>query len=95
MYSITTYTRHKYLAITLSKTRFFSSATQLKPCRAGLGTGRVTHRKYCHEGPYFVLSFLRLLFCLFCGVIFKREMKSILSMKIDIFTAFQLLTWTG
>ena len=94
MYSITTYTRHTYLAMTLSKTWFFSSATQLKPCRAGLGTGRVTYRKYCHEGPYFVLSFLHLLFCLFCGVIFKREMKSILSVKIDIFTAFQLLTWT-
>ena len=45
----------------------------------GLGTGRVTHREYRHEGPYFVLSFLRLLFCLLCGVIFKRELKSILS----------------
>ena len=45
----------------------------------GLGTGRVTHREYRHEGPYFVLSFLCLLFRLLCGVILKRELKSILS----------------
>ena len=73
MYSITTYTRHTYLAITPSKTRFFSSATQLKPCRAGLGTGRVTHCKYCHEGPYFVLSFLRLLFAYFVVLFLKGK----------------------
>ena len=53
--------RNTYLAITLAKC-FFSSATQVKPCRAGLGIGWVTHREYRREGPYFVLSFLSLLF---------------------------------
>ena len=54
--------RNTYLAITLAKKMFFSSATQVKPCRAGLGIGWVTHREYRREGPYFVLSFLSLLF---------------------------------
>ena len=61
------------------KTRLFSSATQVKPCRAGLRTGWITHREYCREGPFFVLSFLFLLSCLLCEVIFKSVLKIILS----------------
>ena len=38
-----------------------------------------THREYRFEGPYFALSFPLLLFCILCGVIFKRVLKSILS----------------
>ena len=34
-----------------------SGAPQVKPCRAGLGFGWVTHREYRREGPYFFLSF--------------------------------------
>ena len=49
-------------------TRFCSSATQDEPCRAGLGTGWVTHREYRREGLYFVLPFLLLNFCVLCGV---------------------------
>ena len=61
------------------KTRLLSSATQVKPCRAGLRTGWVTHGEYCREGPFFVLSFLFLLSCLLCDVIFKSVLKIILS----------------
>ena len=61
------------------ETRFFRSATQVKPCRAGLGIGWVTHREYRREGPYFVLSFLFLFFCVSYGVIFKSAVKSIFS----------------
>ena len=61
------------------ETRFFSSATQVKPCQAGLGTGWVTHCEYRREFPYFALSFLLLLFCILCGVIFKSVLKSIVS----------------
>ena len=43
------------------------------PCRAGW----VTYCGYRHESPYFVLSFLVLLFCVLCGV--KSVMKSIFS----------------
>ena len=46
--------------------------------KSGLGTGWVTHREYRREGPCFVLSFLLLLFCVLCGVIFKSVLKSIL-----------------
>ena len=61
------------------KTRFFSSATKVKPCQAGLGTGWVTHCEYRREGPYFVLSFLLPLFSVLCSVIFKSVLKSIIS----------------
>ena len=61
------------------ETRFFSSATQVKPCQAELGTGWVTHCEYCREFPYYALSFLLLLFCTLCGVIFKSVLKSIVS----------------
>ena len=57
----------------------FSGAYQVKPRRAGLRTGWVTHRDYRREGPYFILSFLLLHFCILCGVIFKCVLKSILS----------------
>ena len=55
-----------------AKLGFFlvSSAIQIKPCQSGLGTGWVTHRENRRDGPYFVLSLL--LFCVLCGVIFKR-----------------------
>ena len=66
-----------------SETRFFSGATQVKPCRAGLGTGWVTHREYRREGPYFALSFLLLLFSILCGVIFKSVLKSILLVLVE------------
>ena len=52
---------------------------QVKPRRARLGTGWVTHREYRREGPYFVLSLLVLLYCILCGVLFKSLLKSILS----------------
>ena len=58
--------------------RFFCSATQVKFCRAGLGTGWVTQREYRREGPYFVLPFL-FHFGLYCGVFFRSVLKSILS----------------
>ena len=48
----------------------------VKPCRAGLGTGWV---KYRLGGLDFVLSFLFLLFCVLCGVIFNSVFKSIFS----------------
>ena len=51
------------------RSRFFRRATQVKPCRAGLGTGRVTQPEYRHEGPYLVLCFL-LLFFAYCVVLF-------------------------
>ena len=38
-----------------------------------------THREYRLEGPYFALSLPLLFFCILCGVIFKRVLKSILS----------------
>ena len=61
------------------ETRFFSSATQVKPCQAGLGTGWVTPCEYRREFPCYALSFLLLLFCILCGVIFKSILKSIVS----------------
>ena len=48
----------------------------VKLCRAGLGTGWV---KYHLGGLDFVLSFLFLLFCVLCGVIFNSVFKSIFS----------------
>ena len=39
----------------------------------------MTHHEYRREGPYFALSFLVLLFCVLCGVIFKSVLKSLLS----------------
>ena len=77
MYNIATQTRNTYLAITPAKLGFL--ATQVKPLRAVLGTGWIIHRENCREGPYFVLSFLLLLFCLLCGGIFKSALKSIFS----------------
>ena len=38
----------------------------------------MTPREYRREGPYFVISFLLLLFCLLCGIIFKSVLKSII-----------------
>ena len=50
--------------------------TQVKPCRSGLRTGWVTNHEYRLKGPYGVLSFLLLLFCIFCGVIVNSVLKS-------------------
>ena len=50
----------------------------VKPCRAGLETGRV---KYRLGGLDFVLSFLFPLFCVLCGVIFNSVFKSIFSIN--------------
>ena len=52
------------------------SGAQVKPCRSGLPTGWVTHREYRLKGPYVVLSFLLLLFCVLCGVIVNSVLKS-------------------
>ena len=53
-----------------------SSGAQVKPSRSGLGTGWVTHRDYRLKGPYVVLSFLLLLFCVLCGIIVNSVLKS-------------------
>ena len=39
----------------------------------------MTYREYRREGPYVVLSFILILFCALCGVIFKSVLKSIFS----------------
>ena len=52
-----------------------SSGAQVKPCR-GLRTGWVSNREYRLKGPYIVLSFLLLLFCVLCGVIVNSVLKS-------------------
>ena len=36
----------------------------------------MTHREYRLKGPYVVLSFLLLLFCVLCGVIVNSVLKS-------------------
>ena len=41
-----------------------------------LRTGRVTNREYRVKGPYVVLSFLLLLFCVLCSVIVDSVLKS-------------------
>ena len=51
------------------ETRFYSSATQVKPRRAWLGTEWVTHREYHREGPYFV--FLYFLFFFFLPIVWR------------------------
>ena len=58
-----------YFAITPSL--LGSSATEVKPCRAGLGTGWATHRRYRREGPYFVLLFFFFFFA-YCVVLFLK-----------------------
>ena len=52
-----------------------SSGAQVKPCR-GLRTGWVSNHEYRLKGPYIVLSFLLLLFCVLCGVIVNSVLKS-------------------
>ena len=61
------YTRNTYLA---------TRCGNLSP--VGLRTGWVTIREYCltSKGPYVVLSFLLLLFCVLCGVIVNSVLKS-------------------
>ena len=61
------YTRNTYLA---------TRCGNLSPL--GLRTGWVTIREYCltSKGPYVVLSFLLLLFCVLCGVIVNSVLKS-------------------
>ena len=61
-------TRNTYSRNKPRETRF-GNGTQVKPCRSGLRTGWVTNREYRLKGPYVVLSFLLLLFCLLRGVI--------------------------
>ena len=39
----------------------------------------MTYREYRREGPYVVLSFLLILFCVLCSVIFKSVLKSTFS----------------
>ena len=57
----------------------FGNGTQVKPCRSGLRTGWLTKREYRLKGPYVVLSFLLLFFCVLCGVIVNGVLKSRLS----------------
>ena len=52
------------------------NGTQVKPCRSGLRSRWVTNREYRLKGPYVVLSFLLLLFCVLCGVIVNIVLKS-------------------
>ena len=61
---------------------FLVGPLKLSPvgCRAGLGTGWVTHREYRREGPCFVLSFLLLLFCVLYGVILKVYWRAYLAL---------------
>ena len=47
-----------------------------RPCRSGLRTGRVNNREYRVKGPYVVVSFLLLLFCVLCSVIVNSVLKS-------------------
>ena len=67
-------TRNTYLAIILLK---LGLVTALKLSPVGrLRTGWVTNREYRLKGPYVVLSFLLLLFCVLCGVIVNSVLKS-------------------
>ena len=68
-------TRNTYLAITLAKLGLVT-ALKLSPVDQGLRTGWVTYHEYCRKGPYVVLSFRLLLFCVLCGVIVKSVLKS-------------------
>ena len=56
--------------------RISQYSVQVKPCRPGLRTGWVTNREYRLKSSYVVLSFLLLLFCIFCGVIVNSVLKS-------------------
>ena len=58
------------------ETRCGINGTQVKRCRSGLRNGWVTNREYRLKGPYVVLSFLLLLFCVLCGVIVNSVLKS-------------------
>ena len=49
--------------------------TNDREVKPDLGTGWVTNREYRLKGPYVVLSFLLLLFCVLCGVIVNRVEK--------------------
>ena len=54
----------------------FGNGSQVKPGRSGLRTGWVSQpRPDRRKGPYVVLSFLLLLFCVLCGVIVKSVLK--------------------
>ena len=70
------YSRCVYSDILNRKFPQKSSGAQVKPCRSGLRTGWVTHREYRLKGPYVVLSFLLLLFCVLCGIIVNSVLKS-------------------
>ena len=58
----------------------YLNVSQVKPCRSGLRTGWVTNREYRLKGPYVVLSFLLLLFCVYCGVIVNSVLKADLAL---------------
>ena len=64
------------VSFSLPRIKFNSSGAQVKPCRSGLRTGWVTDHEYRLKGPYVVLSFLLLLFCVLCGVIVNSVLKS-------------------
>ena len=68
-------TRNTYLAISLAKLGV-GTALKLSPVGRGLWTGRVTNCEYRLKGPYIVLPFLLLLFCILCGVIVNSVLKS-------------------
>ena len=67
---------YKYVSRNNPRETRFGNGTQVKPCRSGLRTGWVTNRAYRLKGPYVVLSFLFLLFCVLCGVIVNSILKS-------------------
>ena len=70
----------KYVSRNNPRESRFGYGTQVKPCRSGLRTGWVTNREYRLKGPYVVLSFLLLLFCVLCGVIVNSVLKADLAL---------------
>ena len=75
-YTFFQYNNQKYVSRNKPRETRFDNGTQVKPCRSVLRTGWVTNREYCLKGPYVVLSFLLLLFCVLCGVIVNSVLKS-------------------
>ena len=68
------FNRNTYLAITVAK---LGLVTALKLSPVGrLRTGWVTNCEDRRKGPYVVLSFPLLLFCVLCGVIVNSVLKS-------------------
>ena len=74
----------KYVSCNNPRETRFGNGTQVKPCQLGLRTGWVTNHEYRLEGPYVVLTFLLLLFCVLCGVIVNSVLKGSFSIFFDV-----------